>query len=158
MPECEYSDYFTNVVEEGYGYRPTNEQVFHENGTDKSFGGAKDIIPFASRFELTKKYMYEKLKDGVNAYVTFPTLNRSNLLLTYGDEEKAKAASEEYTRRVKDILSDINLQVLLTQYDTIYDGRYFFNHDYHLGYPCRDRHTVKVISALIDNLKSAGVI
>lgn len=158
LPECEYSDYCTNVVEEGYGYRPTNEQVFYENGTDKSFGGAKDIIPFASRFKLTKKYMYKRLKDGVNAYVTFPTLNKSNLLLTYGDEEKAKAASEEYTRQVKDILSDMNLQVLLTQYDTVYDGRYFFNHDYHLGYPCRDRHTVKVISALIDNLKSTGVI
>ncbi len=156
--DCEYSDYYADVREDEFGYRPTNEQVFTENGEDISFGGARDILAFVPHFEFTKKFIYAKLTEGVIAYVTFPALNKANLILTYGDEEKAKDAADEYTEKVKEILSDMNLQVLLTQYDAVYDGRYFYNHDYHLGSPTRDLHTQKVIAAMIASLKEAGEI
>ena len=39
----------------------------------------------------------------------------------------------DYTARVKNILSDESINVLLTQYDTVYNGRHFSDNDYHLG-------------------------
>lgn len=154
--DCTYEDYCSATVQSGYGYRSTNEQVFQENGVDKSFGGALDILPFARNFERLQKNMYAQLPDGVLGYVVFPAINRANMILTYGDEEKAKIAADSYTAQVKEILCDSNVQVLLTQYDTFYDGRHFYNHDYHLGHPTRNSYTEKVFSALMKTLAQSS--
>lgn len=149
-----YSDYCVDTTELGYGYRPNNEQVFHENGVDKYFGSALDILPYAQNFERLNNLMYAKLPAGVTAYVTFPAMNKESLILTYGDQEKAQTATDEYTKRVKEILNGTGIKVLLTQYDVVYDGRYFYNHDYHLGHPTREIHTEKVFAALIETMTS----
>jgi len=54
-------------------------------------------------------------------------------------------------------MADINVRVLLNQYEVIYNGGRFCDSDYHLGYPTRDIHTRKVMNALIEELKKNGV-
>ncbi len=157
MKEMSYFDYCP-TVETGYGVRPNGEFVYGESGSDT----AKQYITID--FESVKDYaiinaknmIFDELDNfGVDCYLTFSTINKSNLLNHYGSEESVKQEADSYTERVKGIIGD-SAKMLLTQYDTVYDGRHFYNSDYHLGDPYRNTHTEKVISALIAAMKSEG--
>ena len=156
MAPKEYYDY-PSVISDGEvgGAMITGEVVYGECAVAaKNFGLNGNINLSSSREYATaaNSELYAELSSkNVNVCIAFAPTNRHNLLVTYGDEETLCAAAEEYTQGVKDCVSE-NVHVLLTQYDTIYDGEYFVDTDYHLGRPTRDEHTTKIMTALIEAL------
>lgn len=138
---------------------PIGEIAKPECGEDKYFYGGDINFDVYDSVELAKQNIYSAaISKGVHTFVTFPPLNRQKLMLMYDSENQLQEAVGEYTARVKSILSDVSLNVLLTQYDTVYNGRHFSDNDYHLGSPFKNTHTEKVISALISVMQSEGKI
>lgn len=108
------------------------------------------------RIEFTNEGMYiPLLKKGVMVCITFPVTNRHNLYLTYENEENLKTQADAYTQKVRSLVSD-DVVMLLSQYDAIYDGEHFSNSDWHIGYPTREKHTEKLIKALVKELSKQG--
>lgn len=153
--EHSYSDHYNfDPVPE---LLPIGEIAKPECGEDKYFHGGDIDFDVYDSVELAKQNIYSvAISKGVHTFVTFPPINRQKLMLTFHNEDELKAAVDEYSLRVKNILGDVSLDVLLTQYDTVYNGRHFSDNDYHLGSPFKNTHTEKVISALISTMKSEG--
>lgn len=152
-----YADYFKTVDDDSLGFRHNTEGAFNENGIDKNFGanGKRTFANLDDSINIAREMMYDILKQkGVKTYVSFPPINRHNLLLTYADETAIKESADAYTQRVKDVLADTGVKVIADQYSTVYDGRHFYNSDYHLGDPFRNEHTTRIISALLESLAS----
>lgn len=151
--EHEYSDHFNfDPVPE---LLPIGEIAKPECGEDKYFHGGDIDFNIYDIVELAKQNIYkETIAKGVHSFVAFPPLNRQKLMLTYDNEKELKDAVDAYSSQIKNILSDVSLNVLLTQYDSVYDGRHFSDNDYHLGSPFKNTHTENVISALISVLIS----
>ena len=153
--EQDYSQHFN--FEATPSVSPMGEKALEECGVDKYFSTANINFDVYETAKFAKQDIYETaIAKGVHTFVTFPPMNRHRLLYKYGSEENYKEVLNEYTANVKGILNDPSINVLLTQNDTIYDGRYFSNNDYHLGSPFRIEHTKNVISVLVDRLKSEG--
>lgn len=156
----EYYWYY-NTIDDGQvgGQTITGEEVHLGCGELNhvfGFNGNIKLFTEESLIKLADTNIYKPLMDkGVYVCVTFAPINRHNLYLTYGNEDNLKTEADKYTQKIKDIVSD-GVHVLLSQYDTIYNGELFANTDYHLGYPTRDVHTRKVINALIEELKKNG--
>jgi len=161
MTPYEYYDY-PNVIEYGEtgGQTAKGDAVYEENGVeDRNFRYTGDLTMDVSEyyFNAAKTEIHKPLiAKGIKVFLTFPPVNRHNLLPTYKTEENVKYAADEYTKTVKN-MADINVRVLLNQYEVIYNGGRFCDSDYHLGYPTRDIHTRKVMNALIEELKKNGV-
>lgn len=160
LKELSYTDYYRLVDDDAIGVRESTEAAFNECGTDKSFNSNGNIVLTDNRKkhiidirESAYKYFNE---NGISLYITFGTINRHNLLLTYNDEQTLKTAADDYTEYVKSLLLGVDCEFLLTQYDAIYDGKHFCDSDLHLGDPFRNEHTEKVISALIEKLKQTN--
>ncbi len=150
--EQDYSQHFD--FEATPSVSPMGDKALEECGVDKYFSTADINFDACERAKYAKQDMYEvAIAKGVHTFVTFPPMNRHRLLYKYGSEENYKKVLDEYTVKVKEILNNPSIKVLLTQNDTIYDGRYFSNNDYHLGSPFRIEHTKNVVSVLIDKLK-----
>ncbi len=156
LPEKSYSGYFERMVgPRERGLRVTNEAAYDEwNRPDRINWEMLDFELF-DLVEKAKTRMYEPLIEaGVNVYVTFPPIKDDHLVKLYGSMENSIEVVDTYADRVKEILSSLDLTVLLTQSDMIYEGIHFVEHDMHLGDPYRNTHTEKVISALIAAMKS----
>lgn len=156
MRERSYTDYYKYVADDEYGVRKNTEYVKQENGTDKSFGNNGKInyeVDLADNIDAACNdiYMYLNAID-VKIFVAFPPINKQTLLLTYQDEQTIRYAAEGYMQNVRSLLSAVDYTLLLTPYDTVYDGRHFSDSDYHLGDPFRNEHTKKVVTAMIDKL------
>lgn len=158
LRELNYTDYYSLVADDEIGYRESTEAAFRECGTDKSFNSNGQIVLTDNR----KKHIID-LRDsaykffnenGIKLFIAFGTINRHNLLLTYNDEQTLKTAADEYTEYIKSLLSNVDCKILLTQYDSIYDGKHFADSDLHLGDPFRNEHTAKIFTALIAELKN----
>lgn len=162
MRERDYVDYYKYADDNSYGVRESNEIAYKENGENKSFGNdghLKFNIDLSRGIQTARDNMYKYLNDiGVRLFISFASINRHNLLITYNDELSIEKAAYEHQQYVISFLSDINYTMLLSQYDTVYDGRHFSNSDYHLGDPFRDEHTTKVISAMIAELKKESEV
>lgn len=154
--ECEYSDHYNfDPVPE---LLPIGEIAKPECGEDKYFHSGEYDFNMDASVELAKQNIYSAtVAKGVRTFVTFPPLNRHRLQLTYDAEYKLQDAVGDYTARVKNILSDESINVLLTQYDTVYNGRHFSDNDYHLGSPFKNAHTERVITALISVMTSEDI-
>ena len=129
-----------------------------EIGWDANFGLNGDLRFDAAYPDVIRSAgtdMYARLAEkGVKVFYTFAPINRVNLYVSYGNEDNLYAQAMAHTEKVKTALKGSGATVLLSQYDTIYDGRHFFNTDYHLGTPTRQEHTRKIISAMIEELKN----
>lgn len=156
LKELEYADYYRFVEDDKLGVRESTEFAVAECGVDKSFGSNGNIRLTNNREKHIidiRDSMYKYFNEnGIKLFVTFGTINRHNLLRTYNDEQTLKTAADAYTDYVKSLLSEVDCTILLTQYDTIYDGRHFSNSDLHLGDPFRNEHTKKIMTAMIDKL------
>ncbi|MCH5161069.1 MAG: leucine-rich repeat protein [Clostridiales bacterium] len=155
--EYSYSDYIdlTPVPE----LLPIGEVSKPECGEDKYFYSGNIDFNVYDSVEFAKNDIYSfAIAKGVNTFVAFPPMNRQKLMLMFDSEEQLKEAVDKYSARVKEILSDASLSVLLTQYDTVYDGRHFSDNDYHLGSPFKNTHTESVLAALVGVMKSEGKI
>ena len=156
--EKSYSDYF-KVIGEGEigGINVDSECIYAENGTDKHFDNT-ELFSFDGDFYTrsmvaAKNDIHNPIIDkGIKVFVTFSSLNRHNLYYNYKTEQALQVAADAYTQTVKNVFADTPVTILLSQYATIYDGKYFADSDYHLGYPSRDVHTEKVIKALVEAL------
>lgn len=122
---------FTN-----YAFNGNGRFNFVDNVKDEDFIGAGESI-------------YKPLaKKGVKVFLMFPPLNNSNLLMSYPTQNAIEEACAEYTNRVKTILQNYPVTVLLSQIDSVYLSETFCNSDYHLGYTQSLVHTQKVMQAL----------
>lgn len=157
LKEKNYTDYFRYAADNAYGVRENTEYVLKEQGVDKSFDNDGNINfdkDLDRSIEVTCGDMYAYLNGiGAKLYVSFAPISRHNLLNTYKTEDELKAAADIFTDYIKTRLNGVDCTILLSQYDTIYDGKHFSNSDYHLGDPFRDEHTANVISALIVELQ-----
>lgn len=159
LPEFEYADAEPLTDMDSFGRNETGEWIAPECGEDKAFISGDGSFTFKSISDETIKRasdgIYAPLSDrGIRVFVTFAPANRHNLLNVYDDEQSIEKAAAEYSASVSSLTNGSGATVLLTQYDTVYDGRHFYNSDYHLGAPFRDVHTEKVFSALIATIKS----
>ena len=150
MQGCEYYDYCTK-----YGYTITGEAVFDECGDDNRNFRSPIYLSFNTSIELitlADTNIYKPLiEKGINVCLTFAPINRNNLYDTYQSEAELKTAADRFTQIVRSTVSD-GVNILLSQYDTVYNGGSFSDSDYHLGAPTRDVHTTKVMNALVQAL------
>lgn len=152
----EYNDYFA-VIPNGQigGQTILGEEVQYGCGINGHVFGSNGNLSFNTNEELIKaadSNIYKPLSEkGVKVCLTFAPINRHNLYRTYNNEDTLKTEADKFTLKVNNLVSD-NVNVLLTQYDTLYNGEFFANTDYHLGHPKRDEHTTKVMNALIEAL------
>lgn len=147
-----YADYWPTYDESKFGPHSTGDSAELPWGRDESFNG-KATFNKPETAENALKFICDVLlAKEVIVYMTFPPVNRHALILQYGNEENLKTAAENYTNEIKSFVSGREITVLCTQYDTVYNGSEFVNHDYHLGYPKRDEHTHKIIVELIETL------
>lgn len=159
--EKAYSDFYVTVADDEYGERDTHETVYPEKGVDTSSGanGDRSFDNIDDGIMRSAEEMYPYFQEhGILLYVTYAPINRHNLYKTYSSEDALKSAADAYSARVTEILSGTCATVILSQYDTVYDGKHFYDSDYHLGDPFRDTHTESVITALIEAMKSEGVL
>ena len=99
---------------------------------------------------------YTKFIDkGVVTCSTFAPINYRYMYDNYGDSFVDIASN--YTDLVRKNLEP-EVCVLLSQIDTIYEAKYFFNTDLHLGHQMACEHTKKVISALQVELERKGYV
>ncbi len=154
--EMLYSNYYC-AVESGYGVRPNGEFVYPENGNERAFGSITEFESVADYAIFNaKNLIFDEFKEkSIECYLTFAPINIQRMYISYGNLVNIESKCALYTKRVNEIIDD-SATVLLTQNDTIYDGKHFYDTDYHLGDPFRNTHTEKVISALIAAMKSEG--
>lgn len=156
LPDSDYSRYYP-LTEEGEGMRETGEYVKPECGDSDFFGQSAyaymtQIVNRCAEFVL--KNVYTPLADkGVLVYNTFPPLARQVLLNWYGTERDYEYATELYSQKVRDVLGDDKVTVLLSHNDTLYDAAHFSDHCMHLGYDYQLVHTRKIMTALAESLK-----
>ncbi|MDE5562739.1 MAG: leucine-rich repeat protein [Clostridiales bacterium] len=159
LAERDYSGYFKQVVgPHESGLRITNEAAYPE--WNKSEMNNRIWLNFGlyDLVEKARDKMYAPLVErGVNVYVTFPPIKYDEIINEFGGSiDKAIEEVTYFSNQVKQILSPVDLTVLRTQSDYIYDGIHFVEHDMHLGDPFRNTHTENVISTLIQTMKSEG--
>lgn len=155
LPDENYYDYH-KTTELINGINSWTECYYEEKGRKEPYNFEAlwfDHVMTKRAVKLATKCMYlPLLSSKVKIYITFSTMNRQQLYKSYGNEENLKSNSDNYTLLIKDLVEELGITVLLSQYDTIYDGEHFADSDYHLGYPTRDIHTTKVITALKEAL------
>ncbi len=149
MEEKEYANFYQDYSEGMSSVNP-GECIKAENGEDKYWYPGYTFADPINAVANAKTLMYDNMvKDGINVFVTSSPFNRHSLLYFYGSEEDIKNAADVYTDAVKTGLDGSGVKLLLSQYETVYDGRLFSDSDLHLGDPFRDVHTAKVIDAIL---------
>lgn len=152
LSEKSYSDICNVVNDREFGQTVTGEEIAAENGEDRSLSDKKSFSGWEVYWDYAIRFIHSTIPSGVKVFITFPPINKSNLMRTYSNDDEIKAAADGYTNYVKSMVGGLNITVLLGQNDTVYPGRHFSNHDYHLGAPMRYEHTRKIFTALIDEL------
>ena len=153
MPELSYADYFVTVESE-FGHYKRGQTVVAENGVENYCFNNPAYLNFniaPKNIILTDSNIYRVLTEKeIKVFVTFSSINKSNLLLTYQTEEDLLKSANSYTQLAIDSIH--HATVILNQNDTIYSGEHFADSDFHLGSPFSDVHTTKVMNALIQAL------
>lgn len=128
-----------------------------QQDVDKAFNLNYINYNYVGDFNLLgAKEMYTKFIDkGVVTCSTFAPINYRYMYDNYGDSFVDIASN--YTDLVRKNLEP-EVCVLLSQIDTIYEAKYFFNTDLHLGHQMACEHTKKVISALQVELERKGYV
>ena len=158
LGECEYSDYYNRF--DGTNGTTPDEILQKETGVYNPMAKSPSL-----NFEMNElsqivnraiELMYIPLVEKkVNCFVGFPPVNKDTLLLTYSSIDEVNAVVDKYTEDIKTLIKTSGAHAVLSQLDMLYGSECFYDTYYHLGYPTRNEHTRRVITAVMDFLLSS---